>query len=626
MGFWQGLYESYEKNKGELKSLYHLSTTTISNNGDFIAVVVIDRNGKFIRAEKIDKKKGKEESKYIVIPVTEKSSSRTSKTIASHAIFDQFDYLKSDGGKFDEYIAQLKEFAESSFATDAVKAVYAYFSKNKVENDLVNLNPNPKTNVIFNVEILGKACKTWEEEELFKSWHNFYMNSWHDFYINKQKKLKKKIGLDYISGREQLEANSHPKKIVNSLGNAKLISDNDTSGFTFRGRFENSEEAFSIGYESSQKAHQFLRYLVNDRGISCDSQVILSYTIGSTENLPNPLNGSKSAFDIFKKGIKTETDRQIELRAKTGFDYSEALSKALRSFSGGNALIKHDKTAVVVLDAASTGRLSVTFYRELLKNEYLEKIADWHDTCKWHFKFFENKQCFNIVESPNVDKIIDVVYGKPRSKNDTSYFKIKKQAREQIVHCIFDGENIPPNYIFNAIHRVSNPLAITNKDGKFIQDDFETMLCTACALIQKFNKEENMSLDPNRKDRDYLYGRLLGAADKLESYALYKSEKERITNAIRFMNAFSQKPSKIWQDIHEKISIYFHKGGFALSEIEKIKGLFKNGDNGQPGDYENNAPLNSSYLLGFYHERAEIERLAKKHSENDLNQKEDKNV
>jgi CRISPR-associated protein Csd1 len=650
MGFWQGLYESYEKNENTLKRLYPLSTTTISNNSDFIAVIVLNKDGNLAKDKpyiiKKAKKNPKNSSEYIdppesiTIPISEKSSARSGGAIEPHPLFDQFDYLKGSGKKFKEYIAQLKEFAESDFATDAVKAIYAYVSRKSVENDLANLNPKSKTNVIFDVRISEK--KTWEEEELFKSWHSFYMNSWHDFYINRQKelaskqkelkekqkpkKLKKKLGLDYISGMEQLEANYHPKKIVNSSGNAKLISDNDTSNFTFRGIFENSEEAFSIGYESSQKAHQFLRYLIKERGISCDSQVIFSYTIGNVEDedLPNPLNGSKSVFGAFtfKTCIKPESEKQIELRAKTGFDYSEALSKALHSFNGGNALIKHDKTAVVVLDAASTGRLSVTFYRELLKNEYLEKIANWHDSCKWHFKIFEDEQSFTIVEAPSVDKIIEAVYGKPRSGQDASYVKIKKQAREQIVHCIFDGEDIPTNYIFNAVHRVSNPLAITNKDGKFVQNDFETMLCTTCALVQKSNKEKSMSLEPDRKDRDYLYGRLLGAADKLESYALYKSEKERVTNAIRFMNAFSQKPYKIWKDIHEKINIYFQKGGFALSEIEKIMDMF----NDRPGDYENNAPLNSSYLLGFYHERAEIGRMAKKHSENNLNQEEDKNV
>lgn len=631
MGFWQGLCESYDKNADVLKRMYPLSTTTISNNGDFIAVIVIDNNGVFQKAEKIEKKKGKEEPRYITIPVTESSAGRTSKP-DPHPLFDQFDYVKGNGAKFEKYIALLKEFSESKFATDAVRAIYTYISKKTVEKDLGGLKPKNKTNVVFNVEISSSNLKTWEDEKVFEAWHNFYLDK-------KNASTSAKITLDYISGKEQLEADSHPKKIVNSSGNAKLISDNDKDGFTFRGKFDVifegtgkdkkkiANEALSIGYESSQKAHQFLRYLMNDRGICCDEQVILSYTIGDLEKLPEALADSKSVYSVYvnKCKDKTEIDEDIKTRARTGFDYSEALSKALRGYHGGNALNKHERTAVVVLDAATTGRLAVTFYRELDKHGkygYLERVADWHDTCKWHFNFFVEKQYCSVVETPSVDKIIEAVYGKPRSGQDASYNKIKKQAREQLMRCIFDGMEIPKSYIFNATHRVSNPLSITKSNGKFDKNSFETMLSTTCALIKKFYKKESyqMSLERGRRDRDYLYGRLLGAADKLESYALYKNEKDRPTNAIRLMNAFSQKPFTVWNSIHNKIFLYLSKGGFAVDEIQSINELFKE------GEFELDKPLNTSYLLGFYHERAEIERRVKernlKNSEKNINQEE----
>ena len=639
MGFWQGLCESYEKNEHALKISdppYPLSTTSISNNSDSIAIIVIDKDGSFIKSDEIKKTKKdkdpKNKGKYIhpprsiTIPVTEKSSARSS-GIEPHPLFDQFDYLKGEGKKFDKYIAQLKELAESNFATDAIKAIYKYVSKKSVEKDLAGLKPKSKTNIIFKVEIPEQDSEIWKDEKLFESWHSFY--------IREKKEILKEEKLDYISGTKQLESISHPRKIINNSGNAKLISDNDTNNFTFRGKFEVilkgkekiSNEAFSIGYESSQRAHQFLRYLVNDRGFCCDSQVILSYTIGSMKELPKPQENSiKVLNDLDRIGSRSQTqtkiDKQIKLKAETGFDYSEALSKALLGLNEGKTLTNHDVTAVVVLDAASPGRLSVTFYRELLEKDYLEKIADWHSTCKWHFKIFEDKQPINVIETPSIDKIIEAVYGKPRGGQDNNYDKIKKQAREQIIHCIFDGIMFPKNYILNAVHRVSNPLAITDKDGNFNQNSFEIMLCTTCALVKKFFKKEKyqMSLESDRLDRDYLYGRLLGAADKLESRVLREKKEERITNAIRFMNAFSQKPFEIWKDIHEKISIYFQKGGFALSEIQRITNLFKSGDFEKP-----NKPLNGSYLLGFYHERAEIERLVEEShkTKEKLNQKED---
>jgi CRISPR-associated protein Csd1 len=128
-----------------------------------------------------------------------------------------------------------------------------------------------------------------------------------------------------------------------------------------------------------------------------------------------------------------------------------------------------------------------------------------------------------------------------------------------------------------------------------------------CKELKQRKKEGyTLSLEPTRNDRDYLYGRLLGAADKLEEYALYKKEQDRaVTAAIRHMQTFSQRPFRTWQTIHGCLVPYIQtvKGGFAFREIEAVKNLFI------PGDFENDAPLNGSYLIGYYHERAYIDRL-----------------
>ena len=49
---------------------------------------------------------------------------------------------------------------------------------------------------------------------------------------------------------------SSAEKIRNEGDGAKLISSNDEQNFTFRGRFSDKSQAFSIGYEDSQKAHK----------------------------------------------------------------------------------------------------------------------------------------------------------------------------------------------------------------------------------------------------------------------------------------------------------------------------------------------------------------------------------
>jgi len=500
--------------------------------------------------------------------------------------------------------------------------------------------PKDKTNIVFQVEIPDNPrTKVWEDETFFNAWHQYYMAKKRELAETKKQaeekltnqkelssdekkklkehaKLKDTASLDYITGAAQQQiATSHPKKISNASGNSKLVSDNDKANYTFRGKFSDSSEAVSIGYETSQKAHQFLRYLINDRGYYCGEQVILSFAIGTMEKLLPPPIEDKSIWEFVQDSSgKTESDIQIDLRAETGFDYADALRKSLGGFGHGKALKQHVKTAVIALDAATTGRLSITFYRELDRSEYLERVADWHSTCKWNQKFWDknNDKYVPYIGAPSVDKIIEAVHGKPRGGKDESYTKIKKAARERLLRCIFDGAFLPTDYVTAAVQRASNPLGIT-RNGKFDRNSFEQIVSTACALVRKDFQQRNkekykLSIELDRNDRDYLYGRLLGAADKLEEYVLYKQGNPRKnTAAIRHMQAFAQRPYRTWHTIHGCLNPYIQKekGSFAFSEIQAVMGCFL------AGDYEKDEPLNGSFLIGYYHERAYIDSLVK---------------
>jgi len=635
MGFWQHLADSYDKNADAFKKTYPLSATSISNNSDIIAVIVIDGNGKFVRSEKIektrkDKKTGEDvvSTIHVPIPVTEESMGRRGRDAwkLPHPLFDQYEYLKGDGRKFESYFAVLKGFAESEFATEQIKSIYRYISdpEGTVAEDLSEIKPKAKTNILFQVEIKDEPqTKVWENEEVFNAWHQYYL------------RRIASSSLDYVSGKERPTAKFHPKKISSASANAKLVSEpSDEYFYTFRGKFSDSSEAVSIGYETSQKAHQFLRYLINDRGNYCGEQVILSFTIGSMEKLLPPPIDEKSIWGMLQNSsVQTESDIRIDLRAETGVDYADALRNALGGFGHGQVLKQHAKTAVIALDAATTGRLSITFYRELGRNEYLKRVADWHSSCKWHQKSWDKvaEKYIPYIGAPSVDKIVEAVHGKPRGTKDESYTKIKKAARERLLRCVFDGAFLPKDYVMAAVRRAANPLAIT-KNGKFDRSAFEQIASTACALVRKDfqqRKEEDfqLSIELDRIDRDYLYGRLLGAADKLEEYALYKKDNDRVvTAAIRHMQSFAQRPFRTWQTIHGCLNPYIQtvKGGFAFNEIQAVKNQFKT------GDYEKDTPLNGSYLIGYYHERAYIDSLAKAAAEKkkqttDLNNQEDNN-
>ena len=113
-----------------------------------------------------------------------------------------------------------------------------------------------------------------------------------------------------------------------------------------------------------------------------------------------------------------------------------------------------------------------------------------------------------------------------------------------------------------------------------------------------------MPLDETRTTRDYLYGRLLAIADVLEERALSDAEKDRPTNALRYMQQFSQRPYQTWNQIHNAIVPYLMRLGskayYYKNLIAAVKELFP------PGEFENNTPLSGEYLLGYYSQRQKM--------------------
>ena len=115
-----------------------------------------------------------------------------------------------------------------------------------------------------------------------------------------------------------------------------------------------------------------------------------------------------------------------------------------------------------------------------------------------------------------------------------------------------------------------------------------------------------MALNEGNCERDYLYGRLLAVADRIEFRTLERDENGKVTesrqtNAKRFMNAFSQQPFRTWKVIEEQIQPYLLKLSiqdrlFFTSLIDEICWKF------QDEDFEKNDGLNGLYLLGFHHQ------------------------
>jgi len=466
--------------------------------------------------------------------------------------------------------------------------------------------------VRWKVEFPGiEETRCWENKVLIDSWVKYNINKEHG------------DSVCMVSGNVKPIARTHPKGIFDNASNAKLISANDTVGFTFRGRFIEDNQACSVSKEVSHKVHSALKWLISRQGFINGSQVIVSWAVSGKET-PDPLADSLSLFD--------ETDEE-KINEETQLSYSDAgqtfARKLTQKIAGYKAELKgNTKIGVMGLDSAGPGRLSITYYRELSNSEFLERIEKWHAEMAWHQRCYHNKRIKKIiwgyfVTAPSPETIAEACYG---TKRDADFIKFKKSVIERLLPCIIDGRPLPTDVVEMAIRKASNRLAFDDKE----RWQWEQALSVACALYRCYSirnsnnsikSQYTMALENERTDRDYLYGRLLAVAEYLEEKALYLAGENRITNAARLMQRFSDQPFQTWLIIEKGLDSYKtrlqskrpHKLFFLKNLMDEIHSRFLT------GDYEKEGRLSGLYLLGYHCQRLElIQKIEKEELETEL--------
>jgi len=540
--------------------------------------ITIDGEGKFRYADK---------SKLTIpVPCTEESGShRSGSSIFPHPLHDQIEYLSTDTKKREKYLSQLSEW---SGMHAKVEAVYRYILKNTIVNDLqvCGIRIKEKLFIRFSVESPGDPTpELWKDKTVAEAWQAYCKQN----YTGGKE-------LCYVTGELLQITDKHPKNINNLTSNAKLISCNDSKNYTYRGRFSESEQANAISFDASHKAHAMLQFLITTQGYRCGSQAIVAWGIDNGEAQPDLFEDS---LGLYGKMVKTERETLIAMQNELAHDYAKKLSAAMKGYGdSGNLKNFNQCVAIITVDAASDGRMAVTFYKDLPKNEYIQRIVNWHETCCWYFR----DKGKTYIAAPHVDKIIAAVYGEPKGEG---YFKIQKQARERILNLIMNGAKFDKTWLNAAVNRVSNPFSYDKPKGGWDSDSWERAINVTCAIAKKYYSDikEEMELELNRtlKDRDYLYGRMLAIADKIESYARYLQEpradtEKHPTNAVRYMSAFAARPFMTWTIIYHQLNPYFQRlnGGEGYQmELDEIMSLFPE------NEYENNKPLNGKYLMGY---------------------------
>lgn len=536
--------------------------------------VTIDKEGNYVSAHLLDKNEPK-----IIIPATESSAGRTS-GICAHPLCDQLGYIAPyNEKKHQAYLEQLEQWASSPFTHPKVNAVLAYVKKGNILKDLTNagiielnnagLPTEEKMMIRWSVQNSGTVDYCWKDLSLFQSFIDYYNTLFSD----------EEKPFCMITGRTSRAAIQHPKGIVPANGNAKLISANDKSGFTYLGRFTDVNQAAAISYEASQKAHNALRWLIANQSVVFGGRTFICWS-PTVEIKVNPLSA------LLKRADPIEEPR----------NYQKQLYDTLRGWQ--TTLKPTDHAVIAVFDAATSGRLALTYYSEMQGTDFFQRLYDWDEKCCWYNGKFG-------IQSPDFWQIVNCAFGTQQGNMLKTDDRILRQQMQRLLACRIDCAKMPTDIMRALVHRASTPQAYENKIWRQI-------LFVACSVVRKYlsdlGEEWSMSLDTERLDRSYQFGRLLAVLEKIEKDT-YSNDSARETNAMRLLSMYSRRPYSTFKTIHDKIcSAYLAKRPFGIQNYYKklIGEILERLDRLGLSDEELNRPLKETYLMGYYLQQNEL--------------------
>lgn len=426
----------------------------------------------------------------------------------------------------------------------------------------------------------------------------------------------------FINGKNMPIGRLHNSGIRNSADGSKLISGNDSSGFTFRGKFLNDFESASIGLETSQKAHNALRWLIARQGRRFgDLNIVTWATIG--ELPPDPF---KSSFDLFivpssvadeesdsdllddkpqkKKAKKSKTPIVVYSAKQCADKLNSMLSGYAGKFSDDDA----NQVVIMAIDSATPGRMAIRYYRELKGSEFLDRVREWHESCAWYQYFGVNKQ---FVGAPAPRDIAQAAYGKKLDTKD----KLLGATVSRLLPCIMEAAPIPRDLVESCVRRASQRIS-----KEFWE--WSKSLGIACSLFRHQYKERKytMEYETDRNTRDYLYGSLLAIAEHIEERALHLAKEKRDTHAAKLMQRFAERPFSTWRTIELQLTPSISRLRNNRPTVhQRLKSLLdETYSRFEKGEDVQDHPLSGEFLIGYHTLRKKLWEDAKKKKDADI--------
>jgi len=313
------------------------------------------------------------------------------------------------------------------------------------------------------------------------------------------------------------------------------------------------------------------------------------------------------------------TDKSINI----GQHYATRLRTALIGYQ--QKLPAGDSVIIMALDSATgvKGRLAISYYQELMVHDYVERLEKWYRDFSWFqrrvnsYTDSKGKQLNKVQWLPGIyppADIVGAIYG--TRANDA----LKKNTIERLLPCIVAGRVLPRDFLQKAFQRTVNRQAYDSGESWL----WEKNLGITCGLYRGFSKrninhmkEYSMALEEQNCSRDYLFGRLLAIAERIEELALSLADEKRTTTAARLMQRFADKPASTWRNIELALQPYVqrlrvNRGGanYNLQQLlDEVMQKFVS------TDFVLDKPLSGEFLLAFHTQRLALKEDAKARQE-----------
>lgn len=606
MSWMQKLYRTYEYvqeqglNDEDLALPFHMSKAVHLK-------VILNDKAELVGAERFEVKK------QVPIQVTEKSSKRAGSTIASYALHDGLQYIaktagnyltieylskvaeKDNGNKWKEFLAGTDEDKQKFADTEKAKYKDCFEFYEKQLSGWAEFGNLKEINIVLQYIQKGSLIEDLLEKQIFSFKNNIlsagkddpfsltivwaveisndpHSDLWNkpciqSRWIEYQESLIQKgrhKSLCCITGDLDYPTEAYPK--IN--GNAKLVSANDDTGFTFRGRFygdkdngdksELGSQAVILGKNASQKAFSALKWLINRQGIRNGKQVILAWSNNCISDEDKLLSNLYQGDDIYTSLFaKDKIDHSADLGLKT----VEQLKKKFHGYK--EKLAANEQISLLIVDEPSKtgGRMSLAFYQEKLRDDYFRDLDEWQDDFAWYQEYKSSW----IFSAPSLERIAEVVLTKTEFEDKDR--KSRRQLYARLLPVISGGKSvhIPYDLVQKSFQVACNPFVNYRPEAgeKIRSANWQRNIGVACALYKGWHARKypsqrrySMSLDTENRSRDYIFGRLLAVAEHLERTALRIANETRATNAENYMQRFVMRPFHTWEQLETNLKPY----------------------------------------------------------------------